>query len=54
MRDKLPVCIENRKLPDEGINKEKGISYGYVSVLYLASLLITIISLLSVIIVWNR
>ena len=51
MKDKLPVYIENRELPknefdiDNGNNK----SYGYVSILYLTSLMITVVSVLVVI-----
>ena len=51
MRDKLPVYIENRELPknefdiDDANNK----SYGYVSILYLASIMITVVSVLTVI-----
>lgn len=54
MRDRLPVYIENRELPDDLRKEEKKVSYGYVSVMYLGSLIITIISLLMVIFVWNR
>ena len=57
MKNRLPVNIENRELPideDRNIDREKKTSYGYVSVLYLASLIITIISLLSVMMMWSR
>ena len=51
MRNKLPVYIENRELPkDEFINDNyKDKSYGYVSILYLASIMITVVSVLTVI-----
>lgn len=51
MRDRLPVHIENRELPvDNFRNDNKKDSYGYVSILYLASIIITIASVLTVII----
>ena len=61
MRNRLPVYIENRELPVDryknieynNIEEEKN-SYGYVSIMYLSSLIITIISLLSVMFMWNR
>lgn len=52
MRDKLPVYIENRELPRDKFNSDNnknGLSYGYVSILYLASIMITIVSVLTVI-----
>lgn len=53
MRNRLPVYIENNEMPvDNYIKNDK--SYGYVSILYLGSLIITIISLLSVLVMWNR
>ena len=51
MRSRLPVNIENRELPRDkynNINRED--SYGYVNVLYLSSLIITVASILTVII----
>ena len=50
MRDKLPVYIENRELPKDKFNTDNNNkSYGYVSILYLSSIIITIISVLTVI-----
>ena len=51
MRDKLPVYIENRELPKDEfeINNGNNKSYGYVSILYLTSILITVVSVLTVI-----
>ena len=51
MRDKLPVYIENRELPKDefNIDNNKDKSYGYVSILYLASIMITVVSVLTVI-----
>ena len=50
MRNKLPVYIENRELPkDEFMTNNKDKSYGYVSILYLASIMITVVSVLTVI-----
>ena len=53
MRNKLPVYIENNVLPIDNYKKNDK-SYGYVSVLYLGSLIITIISLLSILYMWYR
>lgn len=51
MRERLPVVIENLDLPvDEFKKEEKTNSYGYVSILYIISLLITIGSVLTVLI----
>ena len=51
MRDKLPVYIENRELPKDefDINNGNNKSYGYVSILYLVSIMITVVSVLTVI-----
>ena len=51
MRDKLPVYIENRELPKDefDINNSNNKSYGYVSILYLVSIMITVVSVLTVI-----
>ena len=52
MRNRLPVHIENRELPIDNYSKNvnKEYSYGYVNVLYLASIIITITSVLVVIV----
>ena len=51
MKNKLPVYIENRELPNNefDINDGNNKSYGYVSILYLASIMITVVSVLTVI-----
>lgn len=50
MKERLPVNIENRELPlDNKINKDNN-SYGYVNVLFLASIITTIASLVTIII----
>ena len=52
MRDKLPVYVENRELPkneDMISNMDRNFSYGYVSILYLASIIITVVSVLTII-----
>ena len=56
MKEILPVYIENRELPVDQYSKknERFNSYGYVSVLYLASIIITIISVVTVFIVRYR
>ena len=51
MRSRLPLNIENRELPeDKYMNKDREESYGYVNILYLSSLIITVASILTVII----
>jgi hypothetical protein len=54
MRNKLPVYLENMELPKDtyGINtRDNNNSYGYVSIMYLASIIITVASVLTVIFV---
>lgn len=53
MKERLPVVIENLELPIDEFKKEEvnTNSYGYVSILYIISLLITIGSVLTVLIV---
>ena len=52
MKERLPVVLENLELPDDIYEhkEEKQVSYGFVSVLYLLSLMITIGSIITVII----
>lgn len=56
MKEILPVYIENRELPVDQYSKNDNRvnSYGYVNFLYLASLIITVISVITVIIVRYR
>ena len=57
MRGKLPVKLENLELPNdnyEWLDRKKGMSYGYVRVMYLISLLITLGSILVVIFLGSR
>ena len=56
MKSKLPVYIENRELHNDqySMNNQRDNSYGYVNVLYLASIIITVISVVTVIIVRYR
>lgn len=52
MRNRLPVHIEKRDLPVDEYNKisdNRNESYGYVSILNLASMIITIVSILTII-----
>ena len=50
MRNKLPVYIENRELPNEEYKgRDNSNSYGYVNILYLTSIIITVISVVTVI-----
>lgn len=53
MRSKLPVYVENNDLPVDSLNvrNKRDNSYGYVNVLYLASIIITVLSILTVIFV---
>ena len=54
MRNKLPVYIENRELPNQYKVDNRRNSYGYVSVLYLASIIITLLSVMAIFIFGNR
>jgi len=50
MKDRLPVYIENLELPNNQYKREvKNVSYGYVNILYILSLIITIGSVVTVI-----
>ena len=54
MRNKLPVYLDNMELPKDthSVNdRENRYSYGYVSIMYLASIIITALSVLTVIFV---
>jgi len=46
MKEKLPVYLENRNLPEREV-EEKEHSYGYVSILYILSIIITLGSLIT-------
>lgn len=49
MRNKLPVYLENRELPEDNYNiRNNENSYGYVNVLYLTSIIITALSVATV------
>ena len=50
MRDKLPVHIEERELPMDELKNEvnRDNSYGYVSFMYMTSLIITAASVIAV------
>ena len=55
MKDRLPVNIENYTLPEDKFKSQDGSSneinnYGYVSIMYLISLIITLSSVLFLII----
>lgn len=50
MKGRLPVSFENRKLPMDDRNNEGGNSYGYVNVLFLASIITTIASIITILI----
>ena len=51
MKNKLPLYIDNRELPVDkyNMNKKKDNSYGYVNILYLTSIIITVLSVMTVI-----
>lgn len=53
MRNRLPVYIEDNELPKIDVHKNED-SYGYVSILYLSSIIITVASVLTVIVLGNR
>lgn len=58
MKNRLPVYLENREMPVDEYRKlerrDNRNSYGYVSIMYLGSLIITIISLTMVLVMWSR
>ena len=57
MRDRLPVELDNMELPFDKYNRieqRKSNSYGYVSILSLLSLIITLGSVLAIIFLGNR
>ena len=53
MRNKLPVCIENRELPVVK-NRQYNGSYGYVNILLLLASVITTIGSIITIIIFRR
>ena len=57
MNDRLPVRIENNELPYDKyskLDKKNDNSYGYVSILYLLSLIITLGSIIFLVVVGKR
>ena len=45
----MNLKLENRKLPEKPYKEKKEYSYGYASILYLMSLVVTILSLVLII-----
>ena len=55
MRNRLPLYIENLELPiDNKKIEERNNSHGYVSILYIMSLIISLGSVITIIILGNR
>lgn len=55
MRSRLPVHIENRELPfDKTEFLERDNSSGYVNILFLASVIATIASIMTIVVLGNR
>lgn len=57
MKNRLPVDLDNLELPVDKYAKfdtKKDNSYGYVSILYLLSLIITLGSILTILFLGNR
>lgn len=56
MNNRLPVNIENLELPDDQFKKEENnnVSSGFVSIMSLISLIITIGSILVILVFGNR
>ena len=49
MKERLPVVLEDFELPkDQFAKEEKKVSYGYISILYILSLMITAGSIIAV------
>lgn len=53
MKYRLPVNIENNELPQDKYKKRNN-NYGYVSFMYLVSVIITLSSILTIIILGKR
>ena len=55
MRERLPIDMENLTLPiDEFAKKEQpSNNYGFVSILYIISLMITLGSVITLIVIWS-
>lgn len=53
MRNRLPVRLEDNDLPNDiyKIKDNRNSSYGYVNILYLTSIIITVLSVMTVIFV---
>ena len=58
MKNKLPLYIDNKELPVDKYNMNKkqdnSGSYGYVNILYLTSIIITVLSVITVVFLGNR
>ena len=56
MKNKLPLYIDNKELPVDkyNVSRKKEYSYGYVNILYLTSIIITVLSVMTVIFLGNR
>ena len=55
MKNKLPVYLENLDLPSDPYKQEENNnSYGFISIMYMIALIITLGSVLTVIIFGNR
>ena len=56
MRNRLPIYVDNKELPIDKYNlkKKKSNSYGYVNILYLTSIIITFLSVMTVMFFGNR
>ena len=55
MNEILPIKIENLDLPDDSVNKKGEVKInGFVSVIYLISLIISLGSILTIMIMGNR
>lgn len=56
MKNKLPVYIEDRELPMDKYNsrEDRESSYGYVNILFLASIITTIASIITIVVLGNR
>ena len=50
----MNLKLENRKLAEKPYKEKKEYSYGYPSILYLMSLVVTILSLVLIIMIFTR
>ena len=52
MKEKLPLYLENNNLPEDNWSiKKRKPSYGYVSIMYILSIIVTLGSIITILVV---